>query len=61
MFPFQIQYIQDKLFFKEMVNGGTRRTAAASFMEILQLKTWDLLELSQGSAFGDIAVMPTVS
>jgi hypothetical protein len=44
-----------------MVNGGTRRTAAASFMEILQLKTWDLLELSQGSAFGDIAVMPTVS
>lgn len=44
-----------------MVAGGTKRTAAASFMEMLQLKTWGLVDLQQHSTFGDITILPTVS
>lgn len=51
---------QDKVSFREMSEGTTRRTAAAAFMELLQLKTWGLLELDQREPFADISVMATV-
>ena len=37
-------------------NKVGRRTAAGVFFEMLQLKTWDYVELGQQSAYGDIVV-----
>ncbi|CAM9454686.1 unnamed protein product [Ascophyllum nodosum] len=44
-----------------LTRGATRRTAAGAFFELLQLKTWDFVELSQKEAFGDIRVTAGVS
>eukprot|EP00617_Octactis_speculum_P021342 CAMPEP_0185747040 /NCGR_PEP_ID=MMETSP1174-20130828/5719_1 /TAXON_ID=35687 /ORGANISM="Dictyocha speculum, Strain CCMP1381" /LENGTH=596 /DNA_ID=CAMNT_0028422061 /DNA_START=147 /DNA_END=1937 /DNA_ORIENTATION=+ len=33
-----------------------RRTAAGVFFELLQLKTWDLIEVNQANSYGDIVV-----
>lgn len=39
-----------------MSKGVTRRTAAGFFFELLQLKTWDFIELEQDEAYGEIEV-----
>jgi cohesin complex subunit SCC1 len=37
-------------------NKVGRRTAAGVFFELLQLKTWDYIEVGQDGAYGDIDV-----
>lgn len=49
--PSQLSY--DKLSF-----GCSRRTAAGVFFELLQLKTWDFIEVDQDESYGDISIAP---
>uniref|UniRef100_A0A7S2S5L9 Rad21/Rec8-like protein N-terminal domain-containing protein n=1 Tax=Rhizochromulina marina TaxID=1034831 RepID=A0A7S2S5L9_9STRA len=47
--------------YNKMAHVGTKKqvdrlTAANTFFELLQLKTWDYIELGQGEAYGDITV-----
>mmetsp|Transcript_13392 Transcript_13392/g.32256 ORF Transcript_13392/g.32256 Transcript_13392/m.32256 type:complete len:655 (+) Transcript_13392:91-2055(+) len=42
--------------FEDLSHNCTRRTAASVFFELLQLKTWDFVELEQPEPYGDIAV-----
>ena len=44
----------DRLSFDEISKNCSRRTAAGVFFEMLQLKTWDFVEVDQGEAYGDI-------
>lgn len=44
------------LSYNEMSKGVSRRTAAGVFFELLQLKTWDYIELDQDESYGDIKV-----
>ena len=46
----------DHLNFGELSKNCSRRTAAGVFFEMLQLKTWDFVEVDQGEAYGDITV-----
>lgn len=41
---------------QDLTQNCTRRTAASVFFELLQLKTWDFVELEQPEPYGDIAV-----
>ncbi|KAL3914392.1 MAG: hypothetical protein SGILL_006117 [Bacillariaceae sp.] len=41
-------------------NVHSRRNAASVFFEILQLKTWDFIEVDQEDAYGDITISPGV-
>ena len=50
----------DHLTFGDISKKLTRRTAAGVFFEMLQLKTWDFVEVDQGEAYGDITVRPFV-
>jgi hypothetical protein len=50
---------QDSVSFKAISKGISRRTAAACFLEILQLKTWGFVDVAQESPFADIDIMPT--
>lgn len=50
---------QDKpsqLSYDKFSKGVSRRTAAGFFFELLQLKTWDYIELNQDESYGDIKV-----
>ena len=38
--------------------GCSRRTASGVFFEMLQLKTWDFVELNQVTSYGDINIIP---
>jgi chromatin segregation and condensation protein Rec8/ScpA/Scc1 (kleisin family) len=51
--------LQESITFQELCKGANRRTAAACFMEVLQLKTWGLVETAQTAPFGAISVAPT--
>ena len=42
--------------FDQISQNCTRRTAASVFFEMLQLKTWDFIELEQPEAYGDISI-----
>lgn len=42
--------------FGELAKNVNRRTAASCFMECLQLKTWDFLELVQDEEYGPITI-----
>jgi len=44
------------LSFDDLSAGCSRRTAAGVFFELLQLKTWDYVDVDQQEAYGDIAV-----
>ena len=44
------------LSYDELSKGCSRRTAASVFFELLQLKTWDFIELEQNNSYADIAV-----
>jgi len=50
---------KDEVTFDEISTGITRKTAAACFLEILQLKTWGLLKASQDEPFSDIRISAT--
>lgn len=47
---------EEPLEFQEMCHGVNRRTAAGVFLELLQLKTWDYIDLEQGRAYGNIVI-----
>ena len=49
----------DSVSFNAISKGISRRTAAACFLEILQLKTWDFVDVSQDKPFSDIAISAT--
>lgn len=50
---------QDEVSFADIASGVTRRTAAGSFLEIMQLKTWGHIDLKQPAAFDDILISAT--
>ena len=45
-----------ELYFNAMSKNCSRRTAAGVFFELLQLKTWDFVELDQDEPYGDFAI-----
>jgi cohesin complex subunit SCC1 len=45
--------------FRDISQGVSRRTAAGSFLEILQLKTWGLVDMKQDIPYEDIQLRPT--
>lgn len=47
-----------ELSYNKLSSGCSRRTAAGVFFEMLQLKTWDYVELDQQKDYGDITVRP---
>ncbi|KAL3807089.1 hypothetical protein ACHAXA_002115 [Cyclostephanos tholiformis] len=47
-----------QLSYNKLSTGCSRRTAAGAFFEILQLKTWDFVELNQQKSYGDIVITP---
>lgn len=46
--------------FHQLSQHCTRRTAASVFFEMLQLKTWDFIELDQSEPYGDITITPGI-
>jgi cohesin complex subunit SCC1 len=48
----------DHLSFDKLSSGVSRRTASSVFFELLQLKTWDFIELDQDESYGDITIAP---
>jgi len=44
------------LSYDKLSHGCSRRTASGVFFELLQLKTWDFVEVDQEHAFGDIRI-----
>jgi cohesin complex subunit SCC1 len=42
--------------YDKLSTGCSRRTAAGVFFELLQLKTWDYIDLDQDESYGDIKV-----
>mmetsp|Transcript_29351 Transcript_29351/g.67405 ORF Transcript_29351/g.67405 Transcript_29351/m.67405 type:complete len:747 (-) Transcript_29351:433-2673(-) len=44
------------LSYDEIAKGCSRRTAAGVFFEVLQLKTWDFVDVQQGGTFQDIKI-----
>lgn len=47
--------------FKAISNGITRKLASTSFLEILQLQTFGLLNAQQDGVYADIEIRATVS
>ena len=48
------------LSYNALSEGCSRRTAVGVFFELLQLKTWDFIEVDQDTPYGDIVVSPGV-
>jgi len=48
----------DHLSFDKLSSGVSRRTASSVFFELLQLKTWDFVELDQDESYEDITIAP---
>jgi len=44
------------LSYNSLSKGCSRRTAVGVFFEMLQLKTWDFIELDQAESYGDIKI-----
>lgn len=42
--------------FENLTQGVSKRVAAASFMEVLNLKTWGRIEAQQDEPFADITL-----
>ena len=42
-----------------MSRNTTRRTAAAAFLEVLQLKTWGVIDAKQDTPLGPILISST--
>jgi cohesin complex subunit SCC1 len=45
-----------RMSYDKLSTGCSRRTAAGVFFELLQLKTWDYIDLDQDESYGDIKV-----
>lgn len=45
-----------QLSYDKLTAGISRRTACSVFFELLQLKTWDFIELDQDESYGDIKI-----
>ena len=50
---------KEEVTFKEISSGISRRTAATCFLEILQLKTWGLIDTIQDEPYADITLRRT--
>ena len=50
----------DQLFYDKLSDGVSRRTACGVFFELLQLKTWDFIELDQQESYSDIKIVPGI-
>jgi hypothetical protein len=50
---------EDPLSFNDVLAGVSRRTAAASFFQLLVLRSWDVVQVEQPVAFEDIAIART--
>lgn len=48
------------LSYNKLSAGCSRRTAAGVFFELLQLKTWDFIELDQDEEYGDVEITPGI-
>ena len=48
----------NQLFYDKLSDGVSRRTACGVFFELLQLKTWDFIELDQQESYSDIKIVP---
>jgi cohesin complex subunit SCC1 len=49
-----------QLSYDKLSYGISRRTACSVFFELLQLKTWDFIELDQEESYGDIKITPGI-
>merc|ERR1740139_1880065 len=49
-----------QLSYDKLSYGISRRTACGVFFELLQLKTWDFIELDQDKSYEDIKITPGV-
>jgi len=55
------QDLPEQILFKQLTkNVVSRRNAASVFFEMLQLKTWDFIDLNQEDSYGDITISPGV-
>ncbi len=52
--------IGGELSYDQLSKGCSRHTAASVFFELLQLKTWDFIELDQKESYGDIKITPGI-
>lgn len=52
--------LEKELSYDKLSVGVSRRTACGVFFELLQLKTWDFIELSQEESYKDIKIAPGV-
>ena len=53
--------LPEQISFKNLTkNVVSRRNAASVFFEMLQLKTWDFIDLDQEDSYGDITVSPGI-
>jgi phosphoglucomutase len=50
---------KDEITFSDISTGISRRTAASCFLEVLQLKTWGLIDCRQSAPFEDIFISST--
>jgi len=50
--------MEPHLSYNALTEGCERRTAVNVYFELLQLKTWDFIELNQDEPYGDIIVSP---
>ena len=50
----------DHISFNALSKGSSRRTAAGVYFELLQLKTWDYINVEQSEPYGDIIISPGV-
>ncbi len=46
-----------ELSYNKLSYGTSRRTACGVFFELLQLKTWDFIEMTQDKSYGDIKIL----
>ena len=49
-----------ELSYDRLSHNVSRRTACGVFFELLQLKTWDFIELSQEKSYSDIKIAPGI-
>ena len=49
-----------ELSYDQLSKGCSRHTAASVFFELLQLKTWDFIELDQEESYSDIKITPGI-
>ena len=46
--------------YDQICKGCSRHTAASVFFELLQLKTWDFIELEQHESYSDVLITPGI-